>query len=116
VPPDAVDYVNLHGTGTRANDLAEGKAIEAVFGNRTAVSSTKGWLGHTLGACGIQEAIVSLLAIQHGLVPGSVHTERLDPELDLDYAIESRHCDVRLALSNSFGFGGSNCSLLFARA
>lgn len=116
VLPDAVGYVNLHGTGTRSNDLAEGKAVQAVFGNRTAASSTKGWFGHTLGASGIQEAIVSLLAIEQGLIPGSVHTERLDPEIHIDYAIEARHADVRLVLSNSFGFGGSNCSLLFGRA
>ena len=115
VSPGEVGYVNLHGTGTRSNDLIEGRAAQAVFGNRTPASSTKGSIGHTLGACGIQETIVSLLALEHGFVPGSAHTEQRDGEIDIDYVIETRSARPKLAMSNSFGFGGSNCSLVFGR-
>jgi 3-oxoacyl-[acyl-carrier-protein] synthase-1 len=113
--PEDIDYINLHGTGTRANDSSEGKAVASLFGHRTAVSSTKGFFGHTLGACGIQEAIVCLLALEHGFVPGSVNTRTLDPQINIDYAIENRTRAPRRAMSNSFGFGGTNCTLIFER-
>lgn len=113
--PADIDYVNLHGTGTRSNDLSEGKALCAVFGNRTPASSTKGWFGHTLGACGIQEAVVSLLAIEHGFIPGSANTETVDPAIDIDYVVNNRPQAVERVMSNSFGFGGTNCSLVFGR-
>jgi 3-oxoacyl-[acyl-carrier-protein] synthase I len=113
--PGDIDYINLHGTGTRSNDSSEGKAVRALFGRQTPASSTKGWFGHTLGACGIQEAIVCFLALEHGFIPGSANTRCLDPEIDIDYAIENRALAVRHALSNSFGFGGTNCTLIFGR-
>ena len=113
--PGAVDYINLHGTGTRSNDLTEDKAVCAVFGRDTPCSSTKGWTGHTLGACGAIEAILCVLAIEHGLMPGSVNTRTLDPEMGLRYLLQDRAQPVSIAMSNAFGFGGTNCSLLLGR-
>jgi 3-oxoacyl-[acyl-carrier-protein] synthase-1 len=113
--PGAVDYINLHGTGTRSNDATEDKAICAVFGDTIACSSTKGWTGHTLGACGAIEAIICTLAIEHAFMPGSVNTQKLDPSLDLNYQIDNRNAPVNVAMSNAFGFGGTNCSLLLGR-
>ena len=112
---DAVDYVNLHGTATRSNDPAEGRAVASVFGN-TASSSTKGWFGHLLGAAGIVESIVTLLALEHGLVPGTLNTVDLDPDCPNTVLLGNEERNIDVALSNSFGFGGSNCSVLFGRA
>jgi 3-oxoacyl-[acyl-carrier-protein] synthase-1 len=114
--PDAIDYINLHGTATPSNDAAEGKAVRAVFGNATPCSSTKGATGHTLGAAGGVEAVISLLALRHGLMPGGLNTTQLDPEAGLNYLLENREQPVARAISNSFGFGGTNCSLIFGRA
>jgi len=111
-----VDYINLHGTGTVANDKAESRAVCSVFGERTLCSSTKGWTGHTLGAAGMVESAISLLAIQHGLMPRSLNTRTRDPEIHAAVLLENREARVRRVLSNSFGFGGSNCSLLFGAA
>jgi len=113
---DQIDYINLHGTATPANDAAEGKAVQAVFGSDTACSSTKGATGHTLGAAGGIEAIICALALQHGLLPGGVNTTQLDPALSLDYLTGNRMQKAARALSNSFGFGGTNCSLILGRA
>ena len=110
-PPD-VDYINLHGTATRTNDASEDRAVHDLFGAGTPCSSTKGATGHLLGAAGITEAIVSILAIQGGFMPGSPGTRRVDPSLRSGYLIETRAAKVRRVLSNSFGFGGSNCSLV----
>ena len=114
--PGDIDYVNLHGTGTASNDAAEDKAVTAVFGDRVPCSSTKGMTGHTLGAAGAVEALVAVLAIEEGLVPGSPGTRNLDPELRARYQVTPRRAPVTRVLSNSFGFGGSNCSLVFGRA
>jgi len=114
--PQEVDYVNLHGTGTPANDRAEDAALHAVFGDSTPASSTKGWTGHTLGAAGIVEAAVSVLCLERGFRPGSLNTERVDPALRARVALESEQRSLERVLSNSFGFGGNNCSLLFGRA
>ncbi|MDD3484968.1 MAG: beta-ketoacyl-[acyl-carrier-protein] synthase II, partial [Azovibrio restrictus] len=111
-----VDYINLHGTSTPANDAAEGRAVSGLFGAGTPCSSTKGATGHTLGAAGAVEAIVSILALQENLLPGSPGTHTPDPEIPLDYLLHSRPGRVRHVLSNSFGFGGSNCSLIFGLA
>ncbi|HVY07912.1 MAG TPA: beta-ketoacyl-[acyl-carrier-protein] synthase family protein [Burkholderiales bacterium] len=113
---DAIDYINLHGTGTRSNDATEDKAVGAVFGRDTPCSSTKGWTGHTLGACGAIEAILCGLAIEHDLIPGSVNTSKLDPVVQSNYQIGNRNARVNIAMSNSFGFGGTNCSLLLGNA
>lgn len=115
VEPHEVDYINLHGTGTVANDNAESRAVCEVFGAAAPCSSTKGWTGHTLGAAGIVEAAVSLMAIEHGFMPRSLNTREKDPAIEAGILLENRIGSVRRVLSNSFGFGGSNCSLLFGR-
>jgi len=114
--PADIDYLNLHGTATPANDAAEGKAVAALFGNHVPCSSTKGATGHTLGAAGAVEAIVCALALRHDLLPGSPNTEHPDPTIPLQYLLQSRPGKLRHALSNSFGFGGSNCSLVLGVA
>ena len=111
-----IDYLNLHGTATRNNDAAEGKAVASLFGDRVACSSTKGATGHTLGAAGAVEAVLCALALEHELLPGSPHTENLDPTIAIAYLHRPRFAPLRRVLSNSFGFGGSNCSLIFGRA
>lgn len=114
-PPADIDYVNLHGTATPANDRAEGRAVNDVFGATTACSSTKGFTGHTLGAAGITEAAIALLCIKNNFIPGSPTTNNVDPETRCEIVVEGRHCRVDRVMSNSFGFGGSNCALLFGR-
>jgi len=111
-----IDYINLHGTATPSNDAAEGKAVAAVFGPATACSSTKGATGHTLGAAGGLEAVICALALQHDFIPGGLNIAELDPAVTLDYAMDNRTRTLGRVLSNSFGFGGTNCSLIFARA
>jgi 3-oxoacyl-[acyl-carrier-protein] synthase-1 len=113
--PDRVDYVNLHGTATPLNDAAEDRAVLRVFGPDTPCSSTKGWTGHTLGAAGITEALFVFLCLEYGLIPGTLNTHRPDPRLGVGIVLENRERPLRLVLSNSFGFGGTNCSLLFGR-
>ena len=113
--PSDVDYVNLHGTATPANDRAEGRAVHDVFATTVPCSSTKGFTGHTLGAAGITEAVISLLSIEHNFIPGSPTTENVDPETRCAVVLEGRLSRVGRVLSNSFGFGGSNCALLFGR-
>jgi len=114
--PSDIDYVNLHGTATKSNDASEDKAVFEVFGGQTPCSSTKGSTGHLLGAAGITEAIISILAIEHGFVPGSANTRSVDPGLKSNYLLENKRTKVSRALSNSFGFGGSNCSLVLGVA
>lgn len=110
-----IDYINLHGTATKSNDASEGKAVADVFGDRVPCSSTKGWTGHLLGAAGITEAIIAMLAVRHGFVPGSVNTRLLDPGMAINYRLENGEATIDRVLSNSFGFGGSNCSLILGR-
>ena len=111
-----IDYINLHGTATPANDAAEGKAVAALFGDQVPCSSTKGATGHTLGAAGAIEAVICALTLTDGLLPGSPGTESPDPAIAVDYLLYPRAGQARRALSNSFGFGGSNCSLIFGVA
>lgn len=111
-----IDYVNLHGTATKANDAAEDKAIAAVFGGAVACSSTKGWTGHTLGAAGVTEAVIGALCVRDGFMPRSLNTESVDPGFEAEVLLETRRARVRRVLSNSFGFGGNNCSLILGRA
>lgn len=110
--PADVGYINLHGTATPANDAAEGQAVAALFGDRVPCSSTKGATGHTLGAAGAIEAIIASQAITEGWVPGSPGTDVVDPAIAIDYCRTGQDAPVRIALSNSFGFGGSNCALV----
>jgi 3-oxoacyl-[acyl-carrier-protein] synthase-1 len=108
-----IDYINLHGTATPSNDRSEDRAITSVFGESTPCSSTKGWTGHTLGAAGITEAIISIQCIENGFMPGSLNTKNLDPDFGSNILLGSRKAEVKHVLSNSFGFGGSNCTLIF---
>jgi 3-oxoacyl-[acyl-carrier-protein] synthase-1 len=114
--PADIDYINLHGTGTPSNDRSESQAVTSIFGPTTPCSSTKGATGHALGAAGALEAVISALAIRNGLMPGGVQTTRVDPTLTAHYIKENRRAPLRRVLSNSFGFGGANCSLIFGRA
>jgi 3-oxoacyl-[acyl-carrier-protein] synthase I len=114
--PGDIDYINLHGTGTPSNDRSESQAVTSVFGPTTPCSSTKGATGHALGAAGALEAVISALCIGHGLMPGGVNTARIDPTLTAHYIKENRRGPVRRVLSNSFGFGGTNCSLILGSA
>jgi 3-oxoacyl-[acyl-carrier-protein] synthase II len=119
VNPEEVDYINAHGTSTHFNDLNETLAIKGVFGEaarKLMVSSTKSMTGHLLGAAGGVEAVYSLLALTHGVVPPTINYVEPDPECDLDYVPnQARDAQVRVALSNSFGFGGTNATLLFRK-
>jgi len=110
-----IDYINLHGTATQTNDAAESKAVVGLFGSDTPCSSTKGATGHTLGAAGSMEAVICALALQHGLMPGGLNTRQLDPLLPINYLLDNREQPVAHVLSNSFGFGGTNCSLVLGR-
>jgi 3-oxoacyl-[acyl-carrier-protein] synthase II len=118
--PADVDYLNAHGTSTPAGDPAEARAIRAVFGphvDRLAVSSTKSMTGHMLGAAGGLEALLCVRALETGILPPTINLERPDPECALDHvANKARHVRARIALTNSFGFGGSNASLVFGRS
>jgi 3-oxoacyl-[acyl-carrier-protein] synthase-1 len=113
---EQIDYINLHGTGTPSNDRSESHAVTSVFGAMTPCSSTKGATGHTLGTAGGLEAVISALAIEHGLMPGGVPGTQIDPMLTAHYIKDNRHANVARVLSTSFGFGGTNCSLIFGRA
>ncbi|MBL7119972.1 MAG: beta-ketoacyl-ACP synthase II [Dehalococcoidia bacterium] len=116
IEPKETDYINAHGTSTPLNDKAETMAIKAVFGEdayRIPISSTKSMMGHMIGAAGAIEAMVCVLAIQHGLIPPTTNLTNPDPECDLDYVPHvARQKRVRTALSNSFGFGGHNSVLV----
>jgi 3-oxoacyl-[acyl-carrier-protein] synthase-1 len=114
--PAAIDYINLHGTASRANDDVEAQVVASTFPATTAASSTKGWTGHTLGAAGIIEAVITLLALEHSFVPGTLNTQNLDPVCGPQVRLENEDREVRHALSFSFGFGGSNCVLAFGRS
>jgi 3-oxoacyl-[acyl-carrier-protein] synthase-1 len=111
-----IDYINLHGTATPSNDAAEDKAVCQMFGTRTPCSSTKGHSGHTLGAAGALEAVISALALRHQLMPGGCHTQSVDEKLQAAYLLENRAQPLNRVLSNSFGFGGSNSCLILGLA
>jgi 3-oxoacyl-[acyl-carrier-protein] synthase-1 len=113
--PGAVDYLNEHGTGSRQNDQVEDAAIARVFGDGMRSSSTKGATGHTLGAAGILEIAICCLAMRHGFIPGNVNLQALDPAFRCRVEAATTVRAVRHALNNSFGFGGSNCSILLGR-
>lgn len=110
----AVDYINLHGTATQKNDEVEAAVVAELFPATTRASSTKGWTGHTLGAAGILEAVLCLLALEAGLAPGTLNTRVLDPACGSQLALDNESRALHIALSHSFGFGGNNCVLAFA--
>jgi 3-oxoacyl-[acyl-carrier-protein] synthase-1 len=114
--PADIGYINLHGTGTPSNDSAEAYAVASVLGREIPGSSTKGATGHALGAAGALEAVICALALQHGFMPGGLNTTVVDPSLGVRYLLENRRQQLSYVMSNSFGFGGSNCSLVLGRA
>ncbi len=117
--PEEIDYINAHGTSTPLNDLTETLAIKAVFGNRAKsipISATKSMTGHLLGAAGSTEAIFTILSIYHGILPPTINYEEPDPECDLDYVPNvARRQPIQTAISNAFGFGGTNATLVFKK-
>ena len=114
--PDEVDYINAHGTSTPLGDIAETKAIKKVFSNPPVISSTKSMTGHTLGAAGALESIFSILALQDQIIPPTINLHNQDPECDLDYnANQARDKEVNVVMNNSFGFGGTNSTLVFKK-
>jgi 3-oxoacyl-[acyl-carrier-protein] synthase II len=119
IQPDEVDYINAHGTSTEYNDINETQAIKKVFGAcayKIPVSSTKSMTGHLLGAAGAIEGVYSVLALFHGVIPPTINYEIPDPQCDLDYVPnQARKADLKVALSNSFGFGGTNACVVFRR-
>ena len=117
VNKDEVDYINAHGTSTPLGDIAETVALKRCFGDharKLAVSSTKSSVGHLLGAAGGVEAVFSALAVKHGVAPPTINLSNQDPQCDLDYVPNTaRQMKIRVAMSNSFGFGGTNGTLVF---
>ena len=117
--PEDVDYINAHGTSTPAGDICETQGIKDTFGDHAAklmVSSTKSMTGHLLGAAGGIEAAFSVLAVHHGVVPPTINLDNQDPQCDLDYVPNTaRDANIRAAISNSFGFGGTNASVVIRK-
>lgn len=113
LPSTAIDYVHLHGTATKANDKTEDQAVTTVFGSGTPCSSTKGWTGHTLGAAGAIESVIAALCLYHQFLPGTLNTKTVDPSFTSHLLLENQEGPVKNLVSNFFGFGGNNCSLLF---
>jgi 3-oxoacyl-[acyl-carrier-protein] synthase-1 len=116
IPVGQIDYINLHGTATPSNDAAEDKAVCDVFGTQTPCSSIKGHTGHTLGAAGGLEAVICALSLHHQFMPGGCHTQTLDTDLHARYLLKNQSRPIKNVLSNSFGFGGSNCCLVLGLA
>ncbi|WP_264081673.1 beta-ketoacyl-[acyl-carrier-protein] synthase family protein [Gandjariella thermophila] len=117
IDPDEVAHVNAHGTSTPLNDVTEARVIRRVFGERPAVTSTKGAIGHLIGAAGAVEAAYTVLAVQHGTVPPTANLDSQDPEIAVDVvAKDARALAIGAAVSNSFGFGGHNAVLVVTGA
>ena len=112
---DSIDYVNLHGTATPANDRIEGRVLAQRFAKRTMASSSKAWTGHALGAAGILESVITLEAMSTGVIPGTLNCEEMDPEIEFQVITANIDAEIRYAISNSFGFGGNNATLIFGR-
>ena len=119
LPPDQLDYINAHGTSTPLGDIAETIAIKKVFGDHAhnvSISSTKSQLGHSLGASGGIELLLTIMALQDNMVPPTINLEYPDPKCDLDYTPnQARERELNVVMSNSFGFGGHNASIIVGR-
>jgi 3-oxoacyl-(acyl-carrier-protein) synthase len=119
ISPAEIGYINAHGTSTKYGDELETMAIKTVFGDHARnvpVSSTKSMTGHLLGAAGGVEAVISILALEHGILPPTINLENPDPECDLDYVPNTaRKVPVEVVMSNSFGFGGTNACIIFKK-
>jgi len=113
--PEQIDYINLHGTASRANDLAETKAVASIFSQGTQVSSTKGWTGHTLGAAGITGVVIALESLRTGVLPGTLHCDNPDKDLAFPVLQHSVQTKPQHVMANSLGFGGNNCALVFSK-
>ncbi len=116
LPAAAVDYINLHGTASQKNDEIEARVVADIFEPAVHASSTKGWTGHTLGAAGILEAVITLLAVESGVLPGTLNSQALDANCGPQIRLENAARPIEVALSHSFGFGGSNCVLAFGNS
>ncbi len=117
VKPDAIEYINAHGTATTFNDATEGRAIARLFPHRPPVSSTKSMMGHSLGAAGAIEAVFTMLALRHDFLPPNIHYQNADPQWDLDIvANQMRPAKITRAMSNSFGFGGTNAAIILQKS
>jgi 3-oxoacyl-[acyl-carrier-protein] synthase-1 len=112
---EEIDYINLHGTATPANDRIEAHAVHGIFGATTPCSSTKGFTGHTLGAAGMTEAAIAFLSLEQDFTPGSPTTRDVDPETQCRIVLRGQAGALSRVMSNSFGFGGSNCVLVFGK-
>jgi 3-oxoacyl-[acyl-carrier-protein] synthase-1 len=115
LPAKEINYINLHGTSSRTNDLIEGRLIGSMFPPTTQCSSTKGWMAHTLGAAGITEALIAIDAARTDLIPGNLNLSLLDKQLDFSIQPENISGSLAHVMSNSFGFGGNNCCLVFSQ-
>jgi len=113
--PSDIDYINLHGTASQANDHIEGNLVGNIFPATTRMSSTKGWTGHTLGAAGILESIFAMDSLLTGEIPGNVNLKNIDPEIDIQLSEKNSQARLHHVMSNSFGFGGNNACLIFSR-
>lgn len=113
--PSAIDYINLHGTASIANDQIETYALAQRFEKQTLASSTKGWTGHTLGTAGLMEAVITMQAMQHGIAPGTLNCLQPDAAFEFPILLENTAKTIEYAMSNSFGFGGNNATLIFGR-
>lgn len=111
--PSDIDYINLHGTASKANDQIEGTLVASMFPETTIASSTKAWVGHTLGAAGITESIIAFDALKTGLTPGTLNLSKVDENIPISLSPDNRQASLRYSMSNSFGFGGNNCCLIF---
>ncbi len=115
LPAECIEYINLHGTASQKNDEIEARVVAELFPPGTRASSTKGWTGHALGAAGILEAVITLISLETGFVPGTLNARALDPVCGPQLTLVGEERSLRYASSHSFGFGGSNCVLLFGR-
>jgi len=113
--PEKIGYINLHGTASQANDTVEGTLVGSMFPASTKCSSTKGWMGHTLGAAGITESLIALDTFETDVIPGNLNLTQLEEGLKLSISSDNQQQSVSHVMSNSFGFGGNNCSLVFSR-